>query len=176
MGHSTGAIYICNFLDAAKAAGLTTPIKVIFLAPALTHTLFAKAVKSHGDTSRIQQFRLFGMTDERESDDKLLGILYTRSLLYFVSGLLEGEAVDGAWQDEIDMPIGGMQRYITQDIFNGPDFGDIKTVAAFLAADPTRTVWSPSNRGPGLNSDSKHHGDFDDDVPTLDSVKAFILS
>lgn len=31
VGHSTGAIYICNFLDAAKAAGLRTPIKVIFL-------------------------------------------------------------------------------------------------------------------------------------------------
>jgi hypothetical protein len=176
VGHSTGAIYICNFLDAAKAVGLTTPIKVIFLAPALTHSLFAKAIRNHAGTSRIQQFRLFGMTDERESDDKLLGILYTRSLLYFVSGLLEGDAVDGAWKDEIDMPIGGMQRYLTQDVFSGPDFGDVKTVGTFLAAHSDRTVWSPSNRGPGLNSDSKHHGDFDDDVPTLDSVKAFVLS
>ena len=174
VGHSTGAIYICNFLDAAKAAGLKTPIKVIFLAPALTHARFAAALTAHAGTPRIQQFRMFAMTDERECDDKMLGLVYTRSLLYFVSGLTEGEVVGGAWQADIDMPIGGMQRYITEAIFSGPDFKDIRTVAAFLAADATRTVWSPSTRGPGLNSDSHHHGEFDEDPQTLASVQAFI--
>jgi hypothetical protein len=174
VGHSTGAIYICNFLDAAKAAGLTTPIKVIFLAPALTHARFAAALKAHAGTSRMHQFRMFAMTDERECEDKMLGIVYTRSLLYFVSGLTEGEVVEGTWQADIDMPIAGMQRYIIEAIFTGPDFNDIRTVAAYLAADVTTIVWSPSTRGPGLNSESRHHGDFDDDPQTLASVQAFI--
>jgi hypothetical protein len=166
VGHSTGAIYICNFLDAAKAEGLTTPIKVVFLAPAVTHKMFGKAVAAHQGTSRLHGFRLFAMSDAREAEDQMLSILYTRSLLYFVSGLLE---------DEIDMPIAGMQRYLEQAVFSGDDFPYLKSIAAFLKQDPTRTVWSPSlDQGPGLTSDSKRHGDFDDDPVTLESVKAFI--
>jgi hypothetical protein len=174
VGHSTGAIYICHFLDAAKAAGITTPIQVVFLAPALTHRLFAQALRDHGGSSRLQRFRLFGMTDGRESGDMMASVLYTRSLLYFVSGLLEGEAVDGQWRAEVDTPIGGMQRYLDEAVFQGEDFGDIQAVAAFLAADPERTVWSPSERGPGLNSDAKKHGGFDEDYLTLESLQAFI--
>lgn len=174
VGHSTGAIYICHFLDAAKAAGLTTPIKVVFLAPALTFALFANAISNHQGTNRLQSFRMFAMNDERECADKMFGVIYTRSLLYFVSGLLEGDTVDGKWKSEIDMPIGGMQRYLTQAIFSGADFPQVKTVADFLKADPTRTVWSKSDRGPGLNSDSTTHGGFDDDETTMTSVREFI--
>lgn len=174
VGHSTGAIYICNFLDAAQAAGLKTPIKVVFLAPALTHMRFASALAAHANTPRLHEFRMFAMSDQRECEDRMLGLAYTRSLLYFVSGLTEGEVVDGAWQSAVDMPIGGMQRYITEAVFSGAEFSDVKTVATFLASDATRTVWSPSARGPGLNSDSSHHGDFDDDSQTLASVQAFI--
>jgi hypothetical protein len=174
VGHSTGAIYICHFLDAAKSAGLKTPIKIVLLAPAVTHDLMATTLKSHQDTSRIRQFRLFGMRDDAECGDKLLGRLYTRSLLYFVSGLLEGSYVDNKWTGEIDMPIGGMQRYLNEEIFRSDVFGSIKFVRDFLSSDSTRAVWSPSNRGPGLSSQSKAHGDFDNDDQTLESVKVFI--
>lgn len=174
VGHSTGAIYICNFLDAAKAAGLQTPIKVAFLAPALTHGLFAKAISNHDGTSRMRDFRLFGMQDELEADDRMAGVVYPRSLLYFVSGLLEGEALDGKWKSEIDMPIAGMQRYLTQAVFANGEFPDIKTVATFFSAQGRRVVWSPSTAGPGLNSNAARHGDFDDDDPTMTSVGAFI--
>lgn len=176
VGHSTGAIYICNFLDAAKAAGLHTPIKVVFLAPALTHTRFAQALREHANTSRMQQFRMFAMSDERECADRMLGVIYTRSLLYFVSGLTEGETQGGEWHAEIDMPIGGMQRYLNEAVFHEASFADIKTVADYLAADPKRTVWSPADGGGGLASDSQHHGDFDDDPATLKSVQAFVAA
>lgn len=172
VGHSTGAIYICHLLDAIAKAQLKTPIKVVFLAPALTHTLFATAVRNHGSTL-LKQFRLFGMSDALEREDRMLGLLYTRSLLYFVSGLLEGTVVKNKWKYEYDMPIGGMQRYLTEPVFK-ESFADIDTVAQFLSADPTRTVWSEVQGGPGLNSKATKHGDFDNDRDTLDSVKAFI--
>ena len=35
------------------------------------------------------QFRMFTMTDDAERKDGLLPVVYPRSLLYFVSGLLE---------------------------------------------------------------------------------------
>lgn len=172
VGHSTGAIYICNFLDAAKAAGLKTPLRVVFLAPAVTYARFAQAIERHGNEG-LADFRMFAMRDERESADRMLGVVYTRSLLYFVSGLLEGEEADGRFNSIIDMPLIGMERYLTSAAFR--DNPDVKTVLNYLNAKPNRTVWSRAmGHAPGLNSDSGKHGDFDDDPATLDSVLAFI--
>ena len=169
VGHSTGAIYICNFLDMAKKVGLTTPIQVVFLAPALTCERFAQAIDAHGEGG-LQNFRMFAMKDEREIEDEMLKPLYTRSLLYFVSGLLEGEAVDGGWKAVLDMPLVGMQRFHE----HAPVFGNdpsVKKVLDFLNDKPRRKVWSQTlDGGPGMNSDAAHHGDFDNDNPTLDSV------
>lgn len=175
VGHSTGAIYICNFLDMAKAIGITTPIQVVFLAPAVTCERFAQAIEAH-DKGGLQNFRMFAMSEEREIGDEMLKPLYTRSLLYFVSGLLEGEAVGSGWKATLDMPLVGMQRYYEQV----PVFGDdpsVKTVFDFLKANPNRVVWSPTlNAGPGLNSDAARHGDFDNDKRTLESVVDVIKS
>lgn len=174
VGHSTGAIYICNFLDAAEKAGLQTPIRVVFLAPAVTYRRFSVALKAH-EKKGLADFRMFAMQDDRESADRMLGILYTRSLLYFVSGLVEGDVVDGNFASIIDMPLVGMARYFLGASFQ--DNPDVKAVHAFLAADPARTVWSRAmGQEPGFNSDARKHGDFDNDVPTLESVAAFIAA
>ena len=174
VGHSTGAIFICNFLDAAAAAGLTTPIKIVFLAPAVTHQRFAAALRAHAGTPRMAAFRMFGMLDATECEDKLFGILYTRSLLYFVSGLTESGVQDGEWQPHIDKELVGLQRYLLNPAYAGSDFADVKRVKDFLAAEAHRAVWSPAADGPGLNSQSRRHGDFDNDAPTLASVQAFL--
>ncbi|MFJ3448590.1 hypothetical protein ACIPM0_10250 [Pseudomonas sichuanensis] len=172
VGHSTGAIYICNFLDQAKALGLKMPIRVVFLAPAITCARFAQAVQAHG-SDRLKTFRMFAMRDSRESQDQMLKPLYTRSLLYFVSGLLEGNAVDGGWDSVIDMPLVGMERFLMDTRFTGLE--PVKAVHTFLNHDPHRTVWSPSiGQQVGFNSDSAKHGDFDNDPSTLQSVQAFI--
>lgn len=177
VGHSTGAIYICNFLDAAKAAGLAfDKVQVVFLAPAVTCSRFAQAIESHG-AGYLAHFRMFAMRDERESQDKLVPVLYTRSLLYFVSGLLEGKVANGRWQGILDMPLVGMERFF-KDAHQGA-FGadpDIRTVRKFLEA-PGRTIWSPSvGAQEGFNSDSATHGDFDNDEVTLNSVVNVIAS
>lgn len=172
VGHSTGAIYICDFLDAAKAAGLKTPIHVVFLAPAVTCARFASAVDAH-DVTYLQNFRLFAMRDTRESEDAMLRPLYTRSLLYFVSGLLEGSAESGKWESTVDMPLVGMERYFR----DGP-YGrnaQVQHVRKFLEAKPNRMVWSKAeSAAAGLSSDASRHGDFDDDPSTLKSLAEII--
>jgi len=172
VGHSTGAIYICNFLDAANAVGLTTPIQVVFLAPAITCQRFAEALDHH-ETTSLRDFRMFAMRDAREKEDQLIKPLYTRSLLYFVSGLLEGDVVDGSWEGTLDMPLVGMERFYTVAAFS--DDPQVKRVWRFLNAKPNRMVWSQAEgAGAGLNSDSQHHGDFDNDESTLKSLVEII--
>lgn len=172
VGHSTGAIYICNFLDAAKALGITTPIQVVFLAPALTCQRFAEALDTH-ETTYLQNFRMFAMRDAREIADQMLKPFYTRSLLYFVSGLLEGNVTGGRWEGTLDMPLVGMERFFTIGAFG--DDAQVQRVWAFLKAKPNRMVWSKAEgAGPGLNSDAQRHGDFDNDEATVKSVEEII--
>lgn len=172
IGHSTGAIYICNFLDAAKQTGLATPIHVVFLAPAVTCERFAAALDAHESTG-LKDFRMFAMRDSREIADQMLRPLYTRSLLYFVSGLLEGGAVQGRWKSTLDMPLVGMERFFTVAAFSHDE--KVQQVWKFLNAEPNRIVWSKAEgAGAGLNSDSQHHGDFDNDEPTLKSLVEII--
>lgn len=172
VGHSTGAIYICNFLDAAKAAGLKTPVQVVFLAPAITCARFAQALGEHEDNA-LHHFRMFAMRDARESADQMLKPLYTRSLLYFVSGLLEGTASAGKWSATIDMPLVGMERYFLDGPF-GTD-ASVAKVSKFLNAAPNRMVWSHAQSSlPGLSSDAGRHGDFDNDEATLKSLQEII--
>lgn len=174
VGHSTGAIYICNFLDMAEKVGLSGPIQVVFLAPAVTCQRFALAVDAHG-AQGLSNFRMFAMRDSRETEDQMLKPLYTRSLLYFVSGLLEGNPVGDGWNSILDMPLVGMERFYTNAVFS--DDANVKKVLAFLEAKPHRIVWSKSEgEGLGLNSDSRHHGDFDNDESTLKSLVELIGS
>ncbi len=173
VGHSTGAIYICNFLDIAKRVGLETPVQVVFLAPAVTCARFYEAIDAHQDL-RLKDFRMFAMRDTLETQDRMFAPLYTRSLLYFVSGLLEGQVDrDGNWSGVTGMPLVGMERF-----YEGSTYGKDDTVAevkAFLGAVPGRMVWSSvSGAGNGLNSGAKKHGDFDNDPSTLASVQAII--
>lgn len=168
VGHSTGAVYICHFLDAVAKVLQVQKFDVIFLAPAVRHDLFAKAIEVHG--GRIDGFRIFGMTDALESADVLVPRLYTRSLLYFVSGLLEGHREGMAWKDDVDVPVLGMQRYIVEDpSFASDEFPEIATVRKFLLGRIQSAVWSESSLGNGLNSKSHKHGDFDNDDDTVRS-------
>jgi hypothetical protein len=173
VGHSTGAIYICNFLDMAKKVGLNTPVQTIFLAPAVTCWRFAQAIDAHG-SDLLKDFRMFAMKDERETEDEMLKPLYTRSLLYFVSGLLEGEAVNNGWESILDMPLVGMARYYNMPAVFGDDEAVTK-VQQFLQDGRNRVVWSQSlGAGDGLNSDAGRHGDFDNDEETRKSMFAII--
>lgn len=173
VGHSTGAIYICNFLDIAEKLGLKTPIQVVFLAPAVTCARFAEAIGVHQNL-KLKDFRMFAMRDALETQDRMVAPLYTRSLLYFVSGLLEGQVdKDGKWRGVTGMPLVGMERFYEGSTY--AQHAAVAKVKAFLGAVPGRMVWSSvSDAGNGLNSSASKHGDFDNDPSTLQSVQSII--
>ncbi|MFT3924546.1 MAG: alpha/beta hydrolase [Myxococcales bacterium] len=167
VGHSTGAIYICNLLRAANRIVPGLKYHVIFEAPAVSHDVFAATLAEHATSIRF--FRLFGMSDPREQDDDLVKVLYPASLLYFVSGMLERE---------VDLPLVGMERFLINDtVFGNDDFWSIEVCRKFFARHSECLIWSPHQGGPGLASTGKSHSEFDDkDRATLDSVAYIILN
>lgn len=161
VGHSTGAIYINHVIEHAARALPGRVFDIILLAPASRHEDFARVLQDHGTS--IRQVRLFAMTDANECNDNLVPIIYPRSLLYLVSGLLEGD---------VDVPVLGMQRFNENtDVFSGTAFPAVAAVRAWLAADAKRGVWSVDSRANGFGSGALKHGDFDNDPATLESLK-----
>jgi hypothetical protein len=182
VGHSTGAVFINNMLghfeQLRRASSQPLPRTfafetIVFLAPACTFSEFSQRVAapyfSTTDTL-YKNLRIYTMTDDSECQDHLVPFVYTRSLLYFISGVLEP---DGTGESAPDVPIVGMQRYYNQrDIYKD---AAIITVREFVAEDPKRSVWAPaSGNASGLNSAALHHTAFDDDPVTLDSLVQLI--
>jgi hypothetical protein len=163
VGHSAGSIAVCHLLKnaAERHPGLTFR-NLIFLAPACTIQLFAEQVVSH--PARFSNFRMFTMADDLEIKDQLVPLVYPRSLLYLVSGILEKEA---------DEPLAGLEVHT-----RGASPYDSKTLrdVNWFLRDPrkNRLVLSIASGGSGLNSASIRHGDFDDDKQTQDSLQKII--
>lgn len=170
VGHSTGAIYICHWLQHVQETKVLPDdftFNVIFLAPAVDFELFAHTLNTCGN--RIGFFRMFTMTDEYEKQDRVISSLpiYPHSLLYLVSGVLE---------DEADKPIVGMERFFDKTLFPGNKFSAIGQVRGYFSTPNTnRVVWSVTNGNPGLASTAQSHGSFDSDETTLNSLKHIIL-
>ncbi|GGS25727.1 hypothetical protein GCM10010252_75930 [Streptomyces aureoverticillatus] len=171
VGHSAGAIFISNLLTdlVRRRADADDPLPADFrvrdvalLAPACTVAQLAPVVRLQREL--FDRLRMFTMTDAAERADHLVPLLYPRSLLYFVSGVLER----GPAKQSAVAPIAGMQHwYAAHGAFGGQDSEDLR---AFLTADPHRTVWSPADGGPGLSSGARTHGGFDDDPEVLASL------
>ncbi|QKE62388.1 hypothetical protein HNE05_03115 [Aquipseudomonas campi] len=161
IGHSTGAIYINAWLR--RSAQLTPGLKydLVLLAPACRTEEYVAMLSQCG--AQIGQVRMFAMQDAVEQQDRLVPILYPRSLLYFVSGVVEGE---------VDIPLLGMQRFLADPATF--DQGYMNQLRQHLDQGD-RAVWSIADLGPGKHSASVAHGDFDNDAATLDSL-AHILS
>ncbi len=167
VGHSTGAVYICHLLNAA-AARLPQEVRfeVVFLAPACTFALMDETVQRAGE--RVAAFRSFGMEDRLEKKDHLFPPFYLRSLLYFVSGVVESE---------VDLPLVGMRRYHSgEEPFTRDAFPEIANVLDFAARFPAPWLWSKKDLGPGLKTEAEKHGDFDNDPATLDSVAQIVAA
>jgi hypothetical protein len=167
VGHSTGAVFISEFIECAVGklpANVT--FGIIFLAAASRFEKTAKTIQDH--QARIRATRSFGMKDDVEKADRLVPVLYPHSLLYFVSGVVEGDE---------DVPLVGMQRFYDPAHFPTSNFADVEQVRAFLDGQTHGNVWSTvQNAGAGLDSLSGKHGDFDNDLVTLASIRDMIKS
>jgi len=187
IGHSTGAVFVNNLLLAADQArhDPAHPLPqdfsfgdVVFLAPACSFKQFGEVIEEH--RSVFDEFRMFTMNDAHEVDDTLVPVIYPRSLLYFVSGVVEREP-DGS--SASDLPLVGMERFYDGDGPEDPFTGlaGVQAVRDFLAADQRRVVWTVTgpDASEGMRGDSTTHSGFDDTDParphaTMDSLKHLI--
>ncbi|WP_444994780.1 hypothetical protein [Aliikangiella sp. IMCC44359] len=167
IGHSAGSICISHLLN--KNQQIPTPINIdhlFLLAPAARNDLFHQQIISPelAGEKRFNQFRMFTMKDSFERDDNLVKLipgLYPSSLLYFISGVLETKA---------DSPICGMTRHQKQtSVYSEPMFKDIENFLS--SAGRLVTSKSPDNALSGFQTQAISHGAFDDDDPTLHSIR-----
>ena len=168
VGHSAGSIAICHLLKTVAENNFRIRIrKVAFLAPAATVDLVHREVISH--TNRYSQFRSFTMHDDFESKDVLVPGLYTRSLLYLISGILENGD---------DVPIAGMEHYYSgQEPYDEPML--IQHADFLKATNQDRLVLSRSSvlnpdANEGLRTNAERHGDFDDNAETRESLTHYL--
>jgi len=163
VGHSAGSIAICAMLRAAAARGVALRVNTIaFLAPAGRSELGVAELARHAN--RCKQFRCYTMADEYEREDSLVPGVYTRSLLYFISGVLE--------PDEVDAPIMGMARHASgKGAFKS---GPAADWAAYMSAHHRLVLSDSTVLNPGAivgrRTASHSHGGFDDDGPTRESL------
>jgi len=167
VGHSTGAVYISNWLEASARLLPNAKFGVVLLAPAVTYKKLAATLAAHA--AKIDGFRRFAMRDAVEADDVLVPVIYPRSLLYFVSGLLEFSDNDKPVRIS-DTPLVGMERFqLHPALFNTASYPEIAEVEGFVK---NRSAWSvtPNGTPAGSQSASRKHGDFDNDASTLASL------
>lgn len=168
VGHSAGSIAICHLLKTAATSQPSLNIRnVIFMAPACTTTLFLDEIVRHQE--RFTAFRMFTMNDQFEKDNHLVEIIYERSLLYLIAGILEPKD---------DTPIAGMMRFCTGAApFDSPDLNQAKTFLFPMNTQRlvlSRTSVTAPLAAEGLRSNATRHQDFNTDPDTLDSLVAMI--
>lgn len=170
VGHSAGSIAICNLL---KMSSATYPEliynNIIFMAPACRVDLFREEIVLH--QNRFKTFRIFTMTEVNEKRDVLVPYLYTHSLLYLISGILENKGND------FDAYILGLERHI-RAITPYDSVNEITAAHNFIyEEDQNRVAFSQTDgtAPDGLRTQSLSHGGFDDDDETISSIK-FMLT
>lgn len=169
IGHSAGSIAICNLLNSScNQADLVTFKHIIFLAPACRTELFEEHLLKQPD--RFQSLRIFTMSDENECKDALVPYIYPRSLLYLISGVLEDRG------KSFDAPILGLERHIAfKKPYGVEPYRKVHEFLYFTGSNRCCFSKSLDGAGEGLQTQSLKHGDFDDDIPTLNSI-TYILS
>jgi hypothetical protein len=173
VAHSAGSIWTCHFLQHVHQlrANHTLPAsfaldRLIVLAPACTFDLFAQLLTVHQAQALFSDFRMFALGDSLEAGYWEAPPLYSRSLLYMVSGMFESDA---------DQPLLGMQRYWHADVYTQPS---VMTTRAFLSKPAQHSVFAAVSGPAGLSCDSRRHGAFDDtgthEPSTIASVLYFL--
>lgn len=168
VGHSAGSIAICNLLN---STALRYPDysynKIVFMAPACHIDLFNRSIVQFPE--RFNHFRMYTMADDYEKKDRMIRYVYTHSLLYLISGILEKEGKD------YDSYILGMERFL---LSNKPfeNITQLNEVIAFLSTRQNSIVYSRStvDAVDGLKTESLSHGGFDDDPATISSLTYYL--
>ncbi len=184
-GHSAGSIFmapltqlICsndsidtNSLTAATgftwsaANGLGLKIKTCTLwAAACTTGLFDQTYLPAIQSGRIGNFTLFNLKDNVEQDDNCANI-YNKSLLYMVSNAFEKKLRSPLRKD--GEAILGMNKFVIRH----------PALPQLIKQGKVNYILAPNENAAGTidASTASHHGDFDDDAPTVKATLARIL-
>lgn len=165
VGHSAGSIFHAPFVQMLTDK-LQLKVRTCTLwAPACTVELFKQAYLPAIKKGTIERFTTFLMNDNAEQADNC-GRIYNKSLLYLVSNAFEAKSRVPLWRDGV--PILGMQKFIDKDD---------ELVTLFSKGGKGELVLSPNNEPEGTlyASQSRHHGDFDDDQSTVQATFARVL-
>ncbi|MEX2148426.1 MAG: C1 family peptidase [Candidatus Rokuibacteriota bacterium] len=163
VGHSAGSIFLAPLARLLGQAGVTIESCTLW-APACTLELFKRYYAPAIGKNAIKRFALFTLTDDTEQDDDCAKV-YNKSLLYLVSHALEDRARIPLFRD--GTPLLGMERYLQQD-------ADVMKLVDRKRIDWVRAP-NTARSGSASASTARHHGDFDDDRPTLAATLARIL-
>lgn len=162
VGHSAGSIFQTHLLQAVRAVGLPAVRTLQLMAPAVRVDTFRDLVEPLvGPGKGIDALTVYTMRRDFERADHCAGI-YRKSLLYLVSGACEAEAA---------APLLGLEDSLR---------GDPGLSALFGLGQPGRghaeVVWSLSPLKEGRSAtQAVHHGDFDNDAPTMNSLLRRVL-
>ena len=176
-GHSAGSIFLRPLLRQYCEAGKKAASLNLW-APACTMDFFRENYAPALKSGAAGRFGLYTLKDAVERDDDCANI-YHKSLLYLVAHACESRLRLGLGDGT---PLLGMEKFILQarELF-GADAKQIRRDnphAVKLTCGPDAWwIRSPNNLSPGdaFASTARHHGDFDDDQPTVQSTLARIL-
>lgn len=175
VGHSAGTIFACHLLQHLAADHPEIRVhRLVFLAAACRCDLFSSVLRIHEQRPLWNEFRSFALSDDLEKGYWEVPVIYPRSLLYLVSGLVE---VDDKNAHAPDTPLVGMERHIKWPRYTGDS---LKVVRDYVLAMPERNVWSVEDSGPGRRTNAVKHGAFDDTgdpkFTTMPAVLEFLNS
>lgn len=178
VGHSAGSIFhaplvrlltsngkiATGLLQGKTGYGIDVATCTLW-APACSIKLFKEAYLPAIKEGKIERFALFTLTDEAERDDNCAQI-YHKSLLYLVSNACESKPRIPIFRNDGE-PLLGMEKFVRAD-------ADLKSLFKTKRAD---WVLAPNTEleNSQAASTAQHHGDFDDDKPTLSATLARIL-
>ncbi len=172
IGHSAGSIAICHLLKSVMQSYKTLKFNTIFfLAPACRVDLFLKYGVKAKEEGYFQKFKMFTMLEEYEKKDHCIPVVYTRSLLYLVSGLFE---IDENEQKEIDAKIMGLnEQFKAEGRYSGVN--TLQAIKAFLGSCNVALSLDDKHEDNSMLSGALKHGDFDNDKVTLESLKLSMI-
>ncbi|MBS1705483.1 MAG: N-acetylmuramoyl-L-alanine amidase [Armatimonadetes bacterium] len=127
-------------------------------APAIRNDLFEVTYAPLVRNGKINRLAVYSLTDRAERDDNCVGV-YSKSLLYLVSH---------AFESVRNAPILGME------IYQKPVLTGLRNTSVVFAKYDPHFEFKPGGVIPDTASQSRHHGDFDDDPATLWSTLARI--
>lgn len=165
VGHSAGSIVHARLVEYLTGT-LGWEIDTCTLwAPACTTALFKECYVPALESGAIKHCTLFTLTDAAEQDDHCANI-YNKSLLYLVSHACETEPRIPLFRGGV--PILGMETHVRDDA----------TLVDLVEQGKIDWILTPNDEPEGSprRSNASRHGDFDDDVPTLKSTLARIVS